>query len=238
MPERNGIVSLELDLLEDRLGYKFKNRELLKAALTHPSYAIEKNLNYNNQRLEFLGDAALDLILAESIFIHYPAADEGVMTKMRSALVCQDALVKLTEKLELGDFMLLGKGERIDGTGARKSVQADGFEAIIGAVYLDGGLDKLRAILQRFYGEVYPEPDKEMREINPKGALQEYSQSRWNDTPSYSVCAVRGPEHRPEYTVEARLNRYVAVGTGNSRKLAETEAARHMLGYLHYLDSK
>lgn len=225
-------MSSDFETLEQRLGYDFRDRELLRAAMTHPSYAIEKNLDYDNQRLEFLGDAVLDLLLAEELFRRYPEADEGVLTKTRSALVCQDALVRITEALGIGDFLLLGKGERIDGNGARKSVQADGFEALTGAIYLDGGLDALRSVILSLYAKIYPDPMRIAADINPKGALQEYSQSKWGEAPVYKVCGVSGPEHCPEYTVEVRLRNYVANGTGGSRKLAESECARRLLSYL------
>lgn len=220
----------QLEILEAKLDYRFDNRHILREALTHPSYAIERSLNYNNQRLEFLGDAVLDLVMSEYLFDLYSDASEGDLTKIRSALVCQETLARLARIWDLGPFMLLGKGEQLaEGGEFRDSLLSDMFESIIGGIFRDGGLEAVKTIVMPLYLENFPEPVKVLEKLNPKGALQELSQAKWGETPEYSVLAVSGPGHKPEYTVEVRLGKFAAVGRASSRKGAEMDAAGKLL---------
>ncbi len=232
MKRMSGIVQPELSSLEKKLNYRFKRIELLQEALTHPSYAVEKNIPYTNQRLEFLGDAVLDVVMAEHLFFRYPEANEGGMTKMRSALVCQDALVQVANDISLAAFMRVGNGERTEGGIARKSIVADALEALFGAVYLDGGMAALKEVCRTLFSARFPEPSQLIRKNNPKGELQEFSQAKWGETPQYTVCNISGPEHNPQYTVEVALHGYVAQGKACSRKAAEGVAARKLLRFL------
>lgn len=215
------------------LGGNCQSDARLREALTHRSFAVENNLDYDNQRLEFLGDAVLELILSEDLFQRYPDADEGVLTRIRSALVREAALVRLARKLELNRFLRIGKGEQESGGNERVSTLADAFEAVLGAYYLEAGYAATRDFLVRLVGEEFPDPVALLQGINPKGELQEFSQSRWNEQPEYRVRSVAGPEHQPTYEVEVRLRGSSAIGRASGRKAAESEAARKLLELLN-----
>ncbi len=205
----------------------------LREALTHRSYAVEHGLKYDNQRLEFLGDAVLEILLTDYLYHRYPEADEGVLTRMRSGLVKESALAHLARKLELGTFLLTGKGEQESHGMERDSTLADLFEAVLGAVYLESGFESARKFLIGLFEKEFPDPLAMLSDINPKGALQEFTQSRWNEQPVYSIVAVSGPEHRPSYEVEVRVHGFVANGRAAGRKAAEIQAARQLLSYLN-----
>ena len=200
--------------------------------MTHRSYAVENNLGYDNQRLEFLGDAVLEIILTEYLFHLYPDAAEGEMTKIRSALVREPALARLARRFELGEYLLTGRGEHDSGGADRDSTLADLFEAVLGAFYLDAGFDATRQFVTGLIRDEYPDPRSLLTSINPKGQLQEYSQRRWGLTPKYSILHTSGPEHLPVYEVEVRLSRYNAVGRAANRKAADGDAARQLYRYL------
>lgn len=222
-----------IEALKKRLSCDFAAEDRLREALTHRSYAAEHNLAYDNQRLEFLGDAVLEIILSEHLFRLYPAADEGELTRIRSGLVRESSLAALARRLELQDFIRCGKGELDAGGNQRGSTLADLFEAILGAMYLEAGFEKVKAfVIARIEAE-YPDPRRLLHEINPKGELQELSQGRWNEQPEYAVVAVSGPEHQPTYEVEVRLHGMVANGRANGRKAAESAAARKLLDFIN-----
>ena len=163
----------DIEKLKDKLNYTFQNRALLREALTHRSYAVENHLSYDNQRLEFLGDAVLEIVLTEHLYHLYKEYNEGLMTKMRSALVQQDALARLARKLELGSFLITGKGELESGGTERDSTLADLFEALLGAYYLDAGFDAARQFILAQFNAEFPEPHRLLTGLNPKGILQE-----------------------------------------------------------------
>ncbi|MGE4564688.1 MAG: ribonuclease III [Victivallaceae bacterium] len=222
-----------IEKLKTLLGYPPEIAgEKLREALTHRSYSVENNLSYDNQRLEFLGDAVLEIILTDHLYFRYPDADEGELTRMRSALVREPALAELARKLELGTFLMTGRGEQEAGGAERDSTLADLFEAVLGAAYLEIGYEKLRGFVIQLFTENFPNPEELLLEINPKGALQELSQGRWGEQPEYQVVAVTGPEHQPTFEVEVRLHGFVAVGRAAGRKAAESQAARQLLDYL------
>ena len=204
----------------------------LAEAFTHRSYAVEHGLDYDNQRLEFLGDAVLEIIQTEFLFKRCPDAPEGELTKIRSALACEGTLAEWARKLQLGDSLRMGKGEDYSGGAARRSTLADLFEAVLGAVYLDLGFAAAREFVTPLLEADFADPGELLLELNPQGQLQELSQRLYGKTPDYTILSVSGPQHLPHYDVEARVAKYVAVGGGNSRKHAESAAAATLYRYL------
>jgi ribonuclease-3 len=204
----------------------------LLEAFTHRSYAVEHNLSYDNQRLEFLGDSVLEIVLTEHLFRLYPDMSEGDMTKTRSALACESSLALLAREMKLGPYLRTGKGEQGAGGVNRDSTLADLFEAFVGALYLERGFNPVREILLELLNTHFPAPKQLLQELNPKGRLQEFSQQYWNDVPRYTVLRHSGPQHLPVYDVELNLRRYTAIGRGRSRKQAEFNAAAALFQFL------
>ena len=220
-----------LKQLAVRFNIPADSKHLLEA-FTHRSYAVEHNLSYDNQRLEFLGDSVLEIVLTEHLFRLYPDMSEGDMTKTRSALACESSLALLAREMKLGPFLRIGKGEQGAGGIERDSTLADLFEAFAGALYLELGFDSVRAFLLDLINTHFPSPKQLLQELNPKGKLQEFSQQFWNDVPRYTVFRHSGPQHLPLYEVELNLHRYTAMGCGRSRKQAEFDAAASLLQFL------
>lgn len=214
------------------IGYTFKDLELLNRALIHTSYANENNLPHfkSNQRLEFLGDAVLDLIISEFIYKEYPDFPEGELTKIRANVVCESTLVKIALQLGLGNYIFLGRGEESTGGKERPSILADALEALIGAIYLDGGLQEVRAfIMRQFYDEVVDTAEKQNYR-DYKTALQELIQKDYGDRLYYEVISESGPDHDKVFTVQVKLkNNILGRGTGKSKKEAEQIAAKAAL---------
>lgn len=214
-----------VDELQRNLKYRFKNPDLLRHAVTHSSYANEHHLKRedNNERLEFLGDAVLEMISSEHLFKKNPHMPEGELTKLRASLVCEPTLAQCATDMELGRFLLLGKGE--DGTGGRerKSILSDAFEAIIGAVYLDGGFTNAKEFIER---TVLSNIESRTLFCDSKTILQELIQSEHKGILSYKPISEEGPEHMKRFTVCACLNDMpLATGVGKTKKAAEQEAA-------------
>lgn len=214
-----------VDELQGNLKYRFKNPDLLRHAVTHSSYANEHHLKRedNNERLEFLGDAVLEMISSEHLFKKNPHMPEGELTKLRASLVCEPTLAQCATDMELGRFLLLGKGE--DGTGGRerKSILSDAFEAIIGAVYLDGGFTNAKEFIER---TVLSNIESRTLFCDSKTILQELIQSEHKGILSYKLISEDGPEHMKRFTVCACLNdTSLATGVGKTKKAAEQEAA-------------
>ena len=225
-------MPLDIEQLKKVLRYPADASDApLREALTHRSYAVEHELKFDNQRLEFLGDAVLEIALSEYLFRRYPAADEGVLTRMRAALACEAAIAELARKLQLGDYLFTGKGETGAGGAKRESTLADLFEAVTAALYLAGGFALAKSFLLDLFAEYCPDPMAMLEEINPKGSLQELSQGRWGEHPEYAVFRVSGPEHHPVFEVEVRLHKFVARGEGPGRRAAESAAAANLLRY-------
>ncbi len=218
--------------LARRLGFPEASGSHLLEALTHRTYAVEHALNYDNQRLEFLGDAVLEIIQTEYLFRLYPEAPEGDLTKMRAALACEASLGAWARRLGLGSYLRIGRGERDSGGAERESTLADLFEAILGALYLDCGMAAARQFVLELLEADNIDPARRLADANPKGKLQEFSQRRWGVTPEYKMLRISGPRHRPFYEIEARLKKYTAVGHGSSRKAAESMAAERLVRYL------
>ena len=220
-----------MESLEERIGYKFRNSLLLAEALTHPSLAYEtQKPRFDNQRLEFLGDAVLQLVLTEHLFKRFPDFAEGIMTKLRSRLVSRDALQGYARDIELGRFLLIGKGEESSGGRDRPSTLADAFEAIVGAIYLDGGLNCAREFVLDCCTEKLERIAAKPIEKNPKGELQEILQGLSQISPFYRVVEATGPDHQRSFVCEVLWqDAPLARGTGGSKKEAEANAARAAL---------
>ncbi len=225
------LQSLPGEALYPILLYRFKNESLLKQALTHRSFlGHEAGRNTSNERLEFLGDAVLDLIVTEALYRLYPQRSEGELTKARASIVSRDSLAREAKRLGLGQFLLLGKGEEKSGGRNRKSILSDMYEAILGAIYLDGGLHQARHFLSR---NLLKNVDGRINckfDDNYKSRLLEYVQARSRKGPEYHVFAERGPEHRKEFSVEVRVNgKVMGKGKGYTKRKAEQEAARQAI---------
>jgi len=214
-------------LLEERISYKFRNSLLLAEALTHPSLSHEtQRYHFDNQRLEFLGDAVLQLVITEYLFRHFGSEAEGQLTKLRSRLVSREALKTHAAALDLGDYLLMGRGEEASGGRQRTSTLADAFEALIGAIYLDGGLETAKKFILTQARSDLEQIAQEPIDINPKGHLQELLQSISPCSPVYELMSQSGPEHEKTFVVQAVWEGMVlGHGTGRSKKQAETAAA-------------
>ena len=217
--------------LESRIHYKFRNSLLLAEALTHPSLAYESQKpHFDNQRLEFLGDAVLQLIVTEELYKRFPDFTEGRLTKLRSRVVSRRALARFALAIHLGDYVMLGKGEEATGGRRRLSTLADAFEALLGAVYLDSGPEQTRALVLRLFegeiGTMVTSPE----ERKPKGELQERLQSIHPQAPVYRILSESGSDHRRVFLAEVSWQDMVlSTGKGKSKKEAEARAAAEAL---------
>lgn len=220
-----------MEPLESRIDYKFRNSLLLGEALTHPSLAYESaKPHFDNQRLEFLGDAVIQLIITEELYRRFPNSPEGQLTKLRSRLVSRNALAKFASEIHLGDYILLGKGEQASGGNKRPSTLADAFEALIGAVYMDAGRKAAQTIVLRLIESDMNFLEDSPEEKNPKGQLQELLQALHPEAPEYEIIAESGPDHRRVFQAQVSWRGEVlATGKGKSKKEAEARAAGEAL---------
>lgn len=210
---------------ERKISYSFQDRNLLKTALTHSSYANERHWPYdrNNERLEFLGDAVLELVSSDFIFHEHRKDMEGAMTKLRASLVCEQSLAEAARQLELGQFIRLGKGEACTGGRERDSILSDAFEAVIGAIYLDGGMEPASVFIKAF---VLSDIEQKKLFYDSKTILQEIVQDKGANTLSYELVSENGPDHAKEFVVCCHLDgRPMGTGRGRSKKAAEQKAA-------------
>ena len=220
----------ELSLLEERLGYKFKNIKFLETGVTHSSFSNEtKNHVPYNERQEFLGDAVLSIIVSDYIFENYTKLPEGELTKLRASLVCEKSLCGFANELELGSFLRLGHGEELMGGRERPSILADAFEAMLAAIYLDGGIEPATKIVLRFVKKalehVENAPFKDYKTL-----LQEIVQKNPEERLSYVLVAESGPDHDKRFEVDVLLNsNVIGHGIGKSKKAAEQHAAKEAL---------
>lgn len=211
--------------LEEQLGYCFHNKELLKQALTHSSYANERKINkiQNYERIEFLGDAVLELVSSEFLFHNNETMSEGQMTRQRASMVCEFALSFCAREIELEKFIYLGKGEEATGGRGRDSIISDVMEAVIGAIYLDGGFEEARQFIHRF---ILSDLEHKRLFYDSKTILQEMVQKDGHEQLTYVLTEERGPEHEKQFFVEARIGgKTVGSGVGRSKKTAEQQAA-------------
>lgn len=213
--------------LEARLGHRFADRELLARAMTHRSYANEQRTlpGHDNERLEFLGDAVLDLIIGHQLFRRHPRADEGELSRLRAELVSAPSLARLARELRLAECLLLGRGEERSGGRDRENLQADGLEAVIGAVFLDAGYSAAEAVVSRLF---MPLLDGAALSAGHdfKTRLQELLQARWQLRPVYRLVASSGPDHQRHYEIEVQAaGTVLGRGAGPTKKRAEQDAA-------------
>ncbi|MGQ4806917.1 Ribonuclease 3 [Candidatus Entotheonellaceae bacterium PAL068K] len=223
-----------LTRLQERLGYTFGDLTLLNCALTHTSYTHETAAAYGNyERLEFLGDAVLGLIVSAYLYSTYPTANEGKLSKLRARLVSEQGLTAFAQQLELGHFLLLGRGEEQTGGRQKASLLAAGFEAVIAALYLDGGLSVARDVFLRCFGSAMQRRLRSTRVRNYKGLLQQQALSLFGTLPTYRVLHEAGPAHQKTFYVQLTLAPfYGCVGVGRSKKAAEQHAAKQLLEQL------
>lgn len=216
---------MEIKDLMNKIGYSFKKPELLKLALTHSSYANEKRLKDGyNERIEFLGDAVLELVTSEFLYNNYPKMPEGEMTKTRASIVCEPTLALCAAEFSLGAYLYLGHGEEMSGGRGRASIVSDAMEALIGAIFLDGGMEEAKKFIYRF---ILTDLENKKLFTDSKTILQEIVQSNHNNKElSYVIISEDGPDHNKTYTVAALINGVEeGRGCGRTKKAAEQEAA-------------
>ncbi len=212
--------------LESAIGYRFHNITLLQNALAHSSYANERwhDSLKSNERLEFLGDSILGMVVAEYLYRNFPDRPEGELTRMRADMVCETALARIAGQIGLGQHLLLGHGEEQGGGRSRNSILADAVESVIAASFLDGGMDAARSFINRFVLEDVPV--RKLRNVDYKTTLQELVQQKKNQTLSYELVGEEGPDHNKTFRVAVLLNgKIVGKGEGSSKKRAEQDAA-------------
>ncbi len=223
---------MEYEALERVLGHAFRNRALLETALTHTSFANEaRHGTKHNERLEFLGDSVLSIVVAEYLFTH-SSLPEGDLTRMRASLVCEAALFEFAKQISLGDYLRLGRGEERGGGRCRPSILSDAFEAVIAALYLDGGMETARAFILPFVTGALTDA---AAEEDYKTKLQEIVQQNPEERLRYVVTDESGPDHNKHFVVEVHLNsNCIGKGEGHSKKLAEQQAAKEALALMGY----
>ncbi|MBO5487557.1 MAG: ribonuclease III [Eubacterium sp.] len=217
----------KLSEFQNEIEYHFQKEKLLKNALTHSSYANEKHWKYetNNERLEFLGDAVLEIISSEFIFQNHPHMEEGKMTKMRASLVCEMSLAGAAREINLGNYLYLGHGEETTGGAGRDSILSDAFEAVIGAIYLDGGFESAKKFVMQY---VLSDIEKKQLFYDSKTILQEMVQQTSHEKTSieYPILKEEGPDHNKCFVVKCTINgKEYASGSGRTKKKAEQQAA-------------
>lgn len=228
-PSTNETYHQDLHLLEESLAYTFKDRHYLQKALVHSSYAFENGggADEHYETLEFLGDAVLDLAVGFQLFKRFPDLNEGTLTKLRAGLVNETRLAEIARSLDLGHYLLLGKGEDASHGREKASILACAFEAVIGAVFLDGGFDAATGSVEKLFAEYYgPVSVETLLDLDAKSRLQEMAQERHGITPVYVTERAEGPDHNKIFTVSVHLKeKLLAMGTGRSKKDAEQKAA-------------
>ena len=227
---------LNLEEFERKIEYRFSDKDLLVLALTHSSYAneIKKGKHENNERLEFLGDAVLDMVVSEYMYRHFPKMPEGELTKLRAAVVCEGSLAELSRKLGIGRCLLLGKGEESTGGRNRDSILADAFEAIIGAICIDGGMEAATKYIMGFMVDHIEHTKKNFRNLDAKTHLQEVIQKISKVPLKYAIVDEQGPDHNKVFVAEVTHDgRVLGKGSGRSKKEAEQNAANNALEHMN-----
>lgn len=221
-------VKIARQFLKDN-GLIFNNEKLMQVALTHPSYSQEKNVTTNNQRLEFLGDAVLNFIVADYLFVNYQDKAEGELTKIRAKVVCERALVNVARTINLGNYLLLGKGEEMSGGRKRKSILADTYEAVVGAIYLDLGFEEVKDfVIKHLDNSIKEAASGDYNDYKSK--LQEYVQGKYGQNVTYDIVEESGPAHAKHFVAGVFYNNLLlATGKGKSKKEAEQNAAEFVL---------
>lgn len=223
---------MSIERLQERLGYTFGDRAILLQSLTHTSYGHEflqeKPIALrDNERLEFLGDAILDVVVSDILLETFPNANEGQLSKMRAAVVNEKTLAQLAKSIQLQDVVRLGKGEAQTGGNSKPSILSSTLEALIAAIYLDGGFNAVYPVVRHLFAPMFAQERDLMQFYDHKTQLQEVVQARWKITPTYHLLQTHGPDHAKVFEVEVRMNgKILAIATGSSKKEAEQNAAR------------
>lgn len=221
--------NMDLEKLENEIKYTFKNKELLKKALTHTSYANEKRIE-SNEKLEFLGDSILEFISSKYLYSNYPSLKEGEMTKVRATVVCEKSLYKIAKKHNFSEFLYLGKSEQLTGGKDRPAILADSVEAIIAAMYLDGGLKEVEKFIINNLKEEIEIATKHVGDRDYKTVLQEKLQEHGDVRIVYEITKEEGPDHNKSFEAQVSLNgKVLAKGKGKSKKEAHMQAAKKAL---------
>ena len=231
-------MSKDLKELEGKIGYKFDDFTLFTKAMIHSSYANEKHLpKYEcNERLEFLGDAVLELTTSEYLYEKFPEMPEGDATKTRASIVCEQSLAFCAKSIPLGDYILLGKGEELSGGRLRASITSDAFEALIGAIHLDGGFTSAKEFIAKF---VLDDLEHKQLFFDSKTILQEVCQAKFHQNVTYHLLGESGPDHAKVFHVDVTVGDHkLGDGSGGTKKAAEQEAAYHGLLYLKQQESQ
>lgn len=219
----------QMQRIERTLGYTFKDKQLLREALTHKSYKQP----YNNERLEFLGDAVLDLIVGEYLFTRFAKHDEGKLSKMRASLVNEEGFTRLAKHIRLGDAIFLSNAEENNGGRTKPSLLSNAFEAVMGAIYLEAGLAPVKTIAVDLLESVYKEISLDTLFKDHKTALQELTQAHFGITPEYRLVGSSGPDHKKEFTIAIHIDgKEYAKASGKSKKVAQQEAAAQTIDRL------
>lgn len=227
---------METAKLEKKLDYYFKDKTLLLNSLTHSSKINEDKSLTSNERLEFLGDAVLSLVIGDYLYSNTTNEDEGVLTKLRASIVCSDSLSIASNKLSLNEYLLLGKGELLTGGREKKNIKADAFEALIGAIYLDAGYEKVREISLYLLKEIIDKAISGKLTYDYKTTLQEYVHANSLGSLSYELVSIEGPEHMQTFISKVNIgNKKSAIGKGNNKKESEQNAAQKILETLNLL---
>ena len=223
----NAVPAPDLKILQERLGYIFHDADALRLALTHPSIAHEQEVAVqHNQRLEFLGDAVLGLVLTRELYERFPNFGEGPLTKARAELVNQRSLAAQSRRFGIGEFLIMSRGELTHGGRERASSLADAYEAVVGAIFMDGGFDAAREFVLRSFRDSFGEFAAIPNLSNPKGELQEMLQARSSEAPRYEVTGARGPDHDRSFECAVfHEGHELGRGRGKSKRAAESEAA-------------
>ncbi|MCI8481810.1 MAG: ribonuclease III [Clostridia bacterium] len=220
---------MELEKFEKNLGYFFSDKEKLKTALTHTSYANEKNVT-SNEKLEFLGDAILEFVTSEYLYENYKVLKEGEMTKVRASVVCEESLYKIALQLNFSDFLYLGKSERLNHGNKRPTILADSVEAVIAAMYLDGGIEPVKTFILTYLKQAIKEASKHVGLKDYKTVLQEKLQKDGDVHIEYNIIHETGPDHNKHFIAQVKCNgKILAKGEGHSKKNAEMEAAKNAM---------
>jgi len=216
--------------LQQQIGYTFKHADLLEHALTHRSYANENRLSGHNERMEFLGDSVLNLVVSEQLMNALPNSSEGDLSRIRAAVVSEPSLAAVARKIGLGEYLLLGRGEEQTGGRDKDSLLADSLEALVASLYLDGGIGPAEAFITRFFEDTIRKAQAAGGTSDHKTEIQELCQERLKTLPEYTVVSESGPDHQKQFDVELSVRGEVyGRGTGRSKKEAEQKAAKEAL---------
>ncbi|MCX7921820.1 MAG: ribonuclease III [Clostridia bacterium] len=221
-----------IEYFEKKIDYTFKNKKNILLALTHSSYANERKAEnlHSNERLEFLGDAVLNVVISENIYTKYPHLTEGEMTKARANIVCEMSLIKCANNIEIGKYLLLGKGEEITGGRERISILSDAFEALIGAIYIDSGMESAKKFIHQQMKQLIVNSINGMNCMDYKTQLQEVIQKSSDNKITYEIIEEKGPDHNKVFVSQVKISdKVMGIGKGKSKKEAEQNAAKTAL---------